>query len=107
MIDKLVIDEKRWARGGVNGAPCLLNKQNTMCCLGFLGVACGVSEEHLRGYVMPALQLEMHAAYPKIDNEIYGQISVINDELTITDEDRKKSLTIYFKNYLNIELTFE
>ena len=45
---ELVIDRSRWARGGLNGCPAMLNGQGNMCCLGFLARALGYSKEELR-----------------------------------------------------------
>jgi len=43
---KLIIDRKRWLRGGGNDS-CLLDGEGRMCCLGFYGIALGFSGEEI------------------------------------------------------------
>jgi len=46
---KLTIDRSKWWRGNGSRDSALSNKAKKMCCLGFLSLACGYSEEDIRG----------------------------------------------------------
>ena len=46
----LTIDRGKWARGGHNGLPALLNDDGNQCCLGFAALQItGLSEEQIDG----------------------------------------------------------
>lgn len=51
MIKKVVIDRSKWRRGGDKqenaGETCLLNPQGFMCCLGFISLVEGFTEEEI------------------------------------------------------------
>lgn len=44
---ELIIDRTKWARGGRNGIACLLNEQDTMCCMGFLAIKLGLADHEI------------------------------------------------------------
>jgi hypothetical protein len=45
---KLVIDRSKWLRGeGQDESYLLRKKDGKMCCLGFYGLACGLTEEDI------------------------------------------------------------
>lgn len=45
---KLIIDRTKWYRGWPTGARLLRPEDGKMCCLGFYGLACGLTEEEIR-----------------------------------------------------------
>jgi len=52
---KLVIDRKRWLRGeGSEGSMLLRSIDDKMCCLGFYGIACGLTPERIRDAETPS-----------------------------------------------------
>ena len=53
---KLIIDRSRWNRGHcLSGVSHLLGlASDDRCCLGFLGQACGISDEDLQGVAYPS-----------------------------------------------------
>ena len=86
------VNRRTWARGGKNGLSRLLNSDGNMCCLGFLGVASGVSKESLFNKLTPGgLSLQEQDKYP-IVNFDWGIFVDINDHEIITDADREKRL---------------
>jgi len=47
---KLTIDRKRWLRGeGADNSFLRRIEDGKMCCIGFLGKACGIPDAHLEG----------------------------------------------------------
>jgi hypothetical protein len=50
---KVVIDRAKWLRG-VTVNSCLRDDEGKMCCLGFLGLACGHTAQELRDAVSPS-----------------------------------------------------
>lgn len=100
-MDKIVCTVKRskWARGGKNGCPALLNADGNMCCLGFLGEACGVPTRCLRHTQMPqGLISEEYKRYPRDNTYKDGAIhwdvfANINDDPHMSEEDRERQLT--------------
>lgn len=53
---KLVIDRKFWQNGSINEGETLLLNSDTgrMCCLGFYGIACGISRAEIADTPSPA-----------------------------------------------------
>ena len=132
---KLVIDRSRWARGGINGDPRLLNKDGCMCCLGFLALACGIPEDDIRDKGEPSetlveydeasdefterpgmlnrwpsalfeeSQVPKYAEPHKTDSELCTNIMVANDEEEL-GVDRETALTDLFADGLGWELEF-
>lgn len=51
---KLVIDRSKWLRGeGSSKSSLLRTSDGKMCCLGFLGLACGIAPDRLKGNSNP------------------------------------------------------
>jgi hypothetical protein len=61
---RIVIDRALWMRGSPDNSR-LLNDEGKMCCLGFLGRACGFTEEEL-GYAVSPSEL------PSVDDSLKG-----------------------------------
>lgn len=55
---KLTIDRSKWWRGNGSGESRLLRPDGTMCCLGFLGRACGYTDEQLLDVTTPAAAVD-------------------------------------------------
>lgn len=52
---KLTIKRKEWLRGeGTERSYLVRKSDNRKCCLGILGIACGLSPDMLRGLVTPS-----------------------------------------------------
>ena len=50
-MNDLIIDRKKWARGGNGGLSSLLNDDGNMCCLGFAAIQItGLTEEQIQGF---------------------------------------------------------
>lgn len=113
MTDKLpkvfTVDARNWIRGGkfVNGdGGVLLSNKGKMCCLGFLGEACGVERKDMLKVCMPYSVVDK-IKYPNFSSfDPQGFVST-NDSIQISDEERvvklrelfkKKGITVRFKN---------
>jgi hypothetical protein len=85
------VNRRTWARGGKNGLSRLLNGDGNMCCLGFLGVASGVSKESLFNKLTPGgLSLQEQDKYPIVN--LWEFFVETNDNQNMTDADREKRL---------------
>jgi hypothetical protein len=61
----LVIDRKRWLRGeGAHDSKLLRPSDGKMCCLGFYGLACGLSADQICGAGSPRTALGGLAMWP-------------------------------------------
>lgn len=77
-MEKLIIDRSKWRTGHTaenatgQGFTALLNDQGFMCCLGFYSLACGYTEEEIRGVGepqdIPALAGPTQDGFYVIDN---------------------------------------
>lgn len=95
-MDKLVCTVKRskWVRGGRFGRSLLLNEDGNMCCLGFLGEACGVPTDQLGGVGMPQSVIDYNK-YPtgdEPDGINWDKFANVNDALDVTDSVREQTL---------------
>ncbi len=110
MTKSLVIDLQLWARGGRE--TYLLNLDGTMCCLGFLGQACGVSKEKLLGRAQPAA-MDDPDGWPEgicdVTSSWTAEAIRINDDIidgeTLTDEQRQDKIKQHFK-LIGYEVSF-
>lgn len=64
---KLVIDRLKWARGGMNGPPMLLNSDGNMCCLGFAAIECGLKDSDILGI----------GAWEEMNNDLIPQLDAM------------------------------
>lgn len=62
-VTVLVIDRSKWLRGKRNGR--LLRDDGMMCCLGFLGVSCGIAPEQMLGLMRPDSEAVATAPWPE------------------------------------------
>lgn len=114
----LTIDRKTWARGGRGGQSALLNADGNMCCLGFLGKACGAQDSkldvampsdtgvtdarvtywsNLANILWPTELFEHHDSGHFVSSDLERHISDINDDVTIDDAERESKLRPLFK----------
>lgn len=113
---KLVIDRSKWLRGeGWEQSALLRRSDEKMCCLGFLGEACGVSRISMLGKGSPRrLDKEEKALYPtalivdyNTENGLspMGELMMINDDPNLSEETRE-SLIIDRMSTFDIEVEF-
>lgn len=60
-VKKFVIERDRWLRGDEENSRLLRPSDGKMCCLGFYGLACGLSEERILDVGEPC---ELSRAFP-------------------------------------------
>lgn len=114
---KLVIDRKKWGRGELFGM--LLNDAGKMCCLGFLGLACGLPENVIRDVAMPANVFGKSAKrnndkWAKMINRGGGDdstrlaksLAVINDNTNTSDKQKERKITQKFKT-IGVDVKFK
>ena len=102
---KFIIKRSNWLRGKGSFRSRLLNDYGEMCCLGFLGKACGMSKRTLYGQTCPIMVDEFGVRYPekiinaktKSNTKACKRLMVTNDSERIKDSDREKSLKRQFK----------
>jgi len=90
-IQTVTIDRLKWARGGINGSPRLLNKDGNMCCLGF---ACNqlfrVAPETMFGKCEPSevlldkTFLTGPSMFPTVQDEL-GCSTMCNEAMRVND----------------------
>lgn len=99
---KITIERKSWIRGDQGlKFTCLFRDDGHMCCLGFLGAACGIPLEEMLGRKTPAgLETdELYKLYPigirKIDPDgfsLIGRLIVANDSPQLSEEERESKV---------------
>lgn len=100
---KLVIDRSRWLRGeGWEQSSLIRPSDEKMCCLGFLGEACGVSRDLMWDKASPRqLSIEAKAMYPARLFQLryeddglspMGRLMNINDNPNLSEEIREKMI---------------
>lgn len=115
---KLVIDRNTWLRGeGTENSFLLREKDSKMCCLGFLGAACGVPSESMTNTEAPALLNQDHRdLFPDFlfhggrdlnqdSSDECNSLVEINDDEELTPEEREAELTMLFAKH-GIEVEF-
>ena len=101
------VKRSNWLRGeGAEESYLIRHEDGKMCCLGFLGRACGVANAEMRGLKNPFIPglAEMFAA--KVDASVaYGPAMELNDNASITDQEREAELVKLFAQH-GIEVVF-
>jgi hypothetical protein len=112
-IDNLVIDRSRWLRG-VSGEESLLLRptDSKMCCLGFLGIACGIAASDISGMgepievpsdKWPTWLQQTNDGYAS-DAKVVNRLIEINDDTGFTDADREADLRdVFAKHGVKVE----
>lgn len=115
---KFTVKRSRWYRGQGGVTSRLRQSDGTMCCLGFLGETCGISESAMLNKLMPE-DVASYADRKKwppglIAVEVDGtrwrtdaanEMSMTNDSRALGDDEREAKLTELFKG-LGIEVEF-
>ncbi len=127
---KLVIDRNVWLRGeGFKNSFLIRLSDKKQCCLGFLGLACGIDAHHLVNQSSPhgsffhqydLVPIESRADKTAKESnlwpeEIYSpdvalssithKLMEVNDNKLLSDEEREKTLKTIFLS-INIEVDF-
>lgn len=125
-IKKFTIDRNSWSRG-IPKDTCLLNA-NGMCCLGFAALACGYSEDQIKGEERPEelvnnllrrnkgkegfnlwfdglIERSGSDCYPFNSTKICEDIIECNDSYDLSDEEREEELKNLFGK-LGVEVDF-
>jgi len=107
------VKRSEWLRGAMGGSFLLRKVDNKKCCLGFLALACGATEESIFGHRMPASLQQ--AVWPK---ELFNEeglvqitqkcinIMSVNDEVLTSDLEKEDELTRQFAD-IGITINFE
>ncbi len=108
---EFTVNRSSWLRGEANSF-LLRPSDNKMCCLGFLAKKYGYSDEE----IFNKDTFKSLSNIDKLPEEFFygsGNLSFIiqklmfeNDKIDISDEDREKKLTEFFK-LINIDVKFE
>lgn len=126
-METLVIQRTKWLRG--EHESFLLRDDGKMCCLGFLGMKCGLSEEDIYEEQFPSdSSSENKSKWPvtlfsgsswslRTGTQLQdweGVLAKINDldphfinNSGLTEKDREAWLITGFRELFNIDLTFE
>ena len=113
---KVTIDRSKWLRGeGEDKSYLLRATDGKMCCLGFLGLACGLTEDEIRDcdtpldtrkyYKFPAGLLRQTEDGVWVNSIFSGLLMGFNDSEEYSEEEREAELTQLFK-LIGIELEF-
>jgi hypothetical protein len=105
-ITEFVVDRFRWLRGGQGVSYLLRPIDRNMCCLGFLGAACGYTDHQMLGVVLPRAIHDKGARYPVELREHIEDIVATNDAVKISDEEREIELKVLFAK-AGVKVTFE
>jgi hypothetical protein len=109
----LIIKESKWLQGNKESS-YLLDGEGKMCCLGFLGKACGATDDQIRHLASPAKATEVNwidglviNGYSKflINSSLCAKMMSVNDSKDLSLEDRKTKLRPLFKQ-IGITLRF-
>jgi len=115
---KLVIDRSKWARGQRPDSYLLRRRDSKMCCLGFFGLACGLTEAALVGMQEPR-EVAKFGKWPRwlveednadpyeaiwCDSDAAGRLIEANDEPDISEADREQCIAaIFAENGVEVE----
>lgn len=104
-MKKLIINRKKWYRGkGGKGSFLVLSdgpQGGKMCCLGFLGLACGISARSMTDVSTPSdvLSDKIRKKWPEglIGTNVGACLIATNDEGGMTARKRESELKRLFK----------
>lgn len=109
-VTEFTVERAKWSRGGKNGPTRLLNGEGNMCCLGFLGEACGVPRGALGRAAFPST-LRVHYGRLEYPGWLFGppttstrkmredDFTEINDNPNISDAKRERLLAEEFAKH--------
>lgn len=81
---KLTIDRSKWFRGKGSQSSMLLRDDGHMCCLGFLGRACGASKKQMLNVSDPSTAHDV--SWPRKLCTTNGKLSVIGESLVAIND---------------------
>jgi len=99
-MKKIIIDRSKWRRGGDKqenaGLTCLLNPQGFMCCLGFISLAEGFTEEEIFNAGEPSdMSIKWDAeARQKAENLLEFELDDDDDALILSLDIVEKAISI-------------
>lgn len=101
-ITELVIDRSLWGAGLL-----LKSEDNTMCCLGFASLACGVPINYIKDIGMPQYSWFEVNHWMRCSPTAFSAIH-INDDDTITGPEKEaKLIELFGKNGVKLSFTGE
>jgi hypothetical protein len=121
---KLVIDRNKWLRGEGTENSCLLRPTDgKMCCLGFFGLACGLTAKRITDVVAPvkipveigvSARREWMRNVPEAEalfddemgtSEICGELMSTNDRVSLSEAEREQKIRALFAE-MSVEVVF-
>ena len=105
---RLTISRERWLRGEPNESWLLRPEDRKMCCLGFLALACGATEEQITERATP---MSVHS-FPVAAHPVFSQLlrgkdnAVIAKQLMTTNDDNpneEKLTTLFWQIGVDVE----
>lgn len=103
-----IVDRKTWYRGNGSTGSMLLRQDRKRCCIGFVGVQCGISDEKLeRRNAIGSGRIDHEPQWPEWMRVKYEPVQSvehlpifkayhINDDMKITDRVREQKLIDLF-----------
>jgi hypothetical protein len=116
---ELVIDRQRWLRGeGAKHSRLLREQDRRMCCLGFLSIACGLSEDSIEGtstveeladngLELPSVleQLVDEQGERRMSTRLAGRLMAENDDPRKDEAYRERTIAELMER-IGVEVTF-
>jgi hypothetical protein len=113
---KLIIDRERWLRGeGADESYLLRSRDSKMCCLGFFGLACNLTENQIINECMPnAFSLSQVSwnqdwLFDQNNRRALSQetksLLIINDTVNLNSDERERRIKEIFARH-NVEVEF-
>lgn len=113
-MKKLIITRSKWFRGKGSERSALLTRNGKMCCLGFLGLACGLQKKDMRNSGAPSeISEELLAKWSKgiirsnaMDSALGVIMMGINDDPSLKPKYREVRLKGLFER-INYRVEFK
>jgi len=100
-IRTFTVKRSKWLRGEYDKRydrwkgkrATLLNNKGHSCCLGFVGISCGIPRVRLASQVQPdMLDEQFYKMYPKLKKDDWDSFIAINDDCNLSDAEREIKL---------------
>lgn len=112
-MKQFTINRKKWLRGeGSEYSSLLRTEDGKMCCLGFLGLACGGTKKQIESCDSPAgtygPKWPSALLHPDtgLDSTTCEELMKVNDNEDLTDTERESRLKKIFKE-IGIKVVFK
>ncbi len=110
---QLTIDRKIWDRGNGSYPSCMLNDNGTYDCMGFLGKACGLTDDQLKNVTTPMWiplswcpGILVRSSNDAVDNsELCSKLIRTNDNKKTSDLEKEAEFTKLF-TLLDVNVQF-